>query len=100
MKFYQHDWNMKFITVREKKIAKRYSLIAQKRLYYIINITNMINSGYFTSRTEILAWVNTLLATNLNKIEQLGAGNVYCQILDAAFPEKVPLAKVKWGAYL
>lgn len=60
----------------------------------------MINSGYFTSRHEILDWINQLLALQLTKIEQLGSGSVYCQILDAAYPEKVPLNKVKWTAYL
>jgi RP/EB family microtubule-associated protein len=47
-----------------------------------------------------LDWVNSLLSVDLTKIEQLGAGNVYCQILDAAYPEKVPLNKVKWNAFL
>jgi len=60
----------------------------------------MNNSGYFTSRNEIIDWINDLLITHLTKIEQLGSGNIYCQLLDAAFPEKVPLNKVKWQAYL
>lgn len=60
----------------------------------------MNNSGYFTSRNEIIEWINDLLITHLTKIEQLGSGNIYCQLLDAAFPEKVPLSKVKWQAYL
>lgn len=60
----------------------------------------MSNSGYFTSRNEIIDWINDLLITHLTKIEQLGSGNIYCQLLDAAFPEKVPLNRVKWQAYL
>lgn len=60
----------------------------------------MIRTGYCTSRTEIIEWVNHLLITNLGSIEQLGAGNIYCQLLEAAFPGKVPLGKVKWHAYL
>jgi microtubule-associated protein, RP/EB family len=60
----------------------------------------MLKSGYFTTRTELLEWINTTLQLQLTKIEQLGAGNVYCQLLDAAFPAKVPLQKVKWNAYL
>lgn len=59
-----------------------------------------MNSAYSISRHDLLEWVNNLLSTNLTKIEQLGSGNVYCQILDAAYPEKVPLSKVKWNAYL
>ena len=31
-------------------------------------------------------------------MEQLGTGAVYCQILDACFPGKVPLNKVNWKA--
>ena len=60
----------------------------------------MSNTGYFTSRHEIIEWINDLLITHLTKIEQLGSGNIYCQLLDAAYPEKVPLNKVKWQAYL
>ena len=60
----------------------------------------MNNSGHFTSRSDTIEWINDLVITNLTKIEQLGAGNIYCQLLDAAFPHHVPLAKVKWHAYL
>lgn len=60
----------------------------------------MINTGYFTSRNEIISWINDLLKIDLTKIEQLGSGSIYCHILDAAYPEKVPLNKVKWNAYL
>ena len=46
----------------------------------------MSNSGYFTSRHDIMEWVNDLAITHLTKIEQLGSGNIYCQLLDAAYP--------------
>lgn len=59
-----------------------------------------MNSGYFTSRNEIIEWINQLLSIELTKIEQLGSGNIYCHILDAAYPGKVQLSKVKWNAYL
>jgi RP/EB family microtubule-associated protein len=36
----------------------------------------------------------------MTKIEQLGTGSIYCHLLDAAYPSKVPLHRVKWGAYL
>ena len=52
------------------------------------------------SRFGILNWINDTLLLNLQKIEQLGSGNVYCQLLDAAYPERVPLYKVKWDARL
>ena len=37
---------------------------------------------------------------NITKIETLGAGNIYCQILDVIFPGKVPLSKINWKAKL
>lgn len=60
----------------------------------------MMNSPYFTPRSQIIEWINDLLITHITKIEQLGSGNIYCQILDAAYPDQVPLHKVKWHAYL
>jgi RP/EB family microtubule-associated protein len=59
----------------------------------------MIKTGYFTPRQEIIAWINHVLKTDLSKIEQLGSGSIYCHLLDAAYPGKVPLHKVKWQAY-
>jgi RP/EB family microtubule-associated protein len=36
----------------------------------------------------------------MTKIEQLGAGSIYCQILDVIYPGKIPLSKVNWKAKL
>jgi RP/EB family microtubule-associated protein len=60
----------------------------------------MLKSGYFTNRNEIIDWINSILHIQMTKIEQLGSGNIYCHLLDAAYPSKVPLQKVKWSAYL
>ena len=60
----------------------------------------MIPTGYFTSRQEILQWLHHLTALPIHKIELLGSANIYCHILDAAYPNKVPLARVKRNAYL
>ena len=60
----------------------------------------MSSSAYFASRHGIITWINQVTHNQLTKIEQLGSGNIYCQILDAAYPEKVPIHKVKWNAYL
>jgi len=57
-----------------------------------------MDEGYFVPRTEILNWVNELLNLNINKIEQLGSGSIYCQILDVIHPGKVSLSKVNWKA--
>lgn len=35
---------------------------------------------------------------NLTKIEELGSGAVYCQVIDAIYPGKVSMSKVNWRA--
>ncbi|KAK7703710.1 microtubule integrity protein mal3 [Botryosphaeria dothidea] len=49
------------------------------------------------SRQELLAWVNNLLQLNITKVEQCGAGAVYCQIFDSIFLD-VPMSRVKFNA--
>jgi RP/EB family microtubule-associated protein len=49
------------------------------------------------SRHDLLAWVNNLLQLNYTKIEQLGTGAAYCQIVDSIY-RNVPLSKVKFNA--
>ncbi len=65
----------------------------------------IMDEGYFVPRSEILTWVNDLLKVlktvsqiNLTKIEELGSGAVYCQIVDVVNPGKVALSKVNWKA--
>jgi RP/EB family microtubule-associated protein len=50
------------------------------------------------SRGELLSWVNDLLKINLTKIEQLGTGAVYCQLIDILYPGKLAMSKVNWKA--
>lgn len=49
------------------------------------------------SRTALLAWVNDLLSLSVTKVEQMGTGAAYCQIVDSIFGD-VPLSKVKFNA--
>ncbi|KAJ1958181.1 microtubule integrity protein mal3 [Linderina pennispora] len=49
------------------------------------------------SRQSLIAWVNELLQTNYTKVEQLGSGAAYCQIIDSIYLD-VPLARVKFAA--
>ena len=64
----------------------------------INEITINSNNAIEMSRGELLSWVNELLKTNLTKIEQLGTGAIYCQLIDVLYPAKIPLAKVNWKA--
>jgi len=65
----------------------------------------MMDEGYFVSRNDILKWLNDLLQVrdmliqlNLSKIEQLGSGAVYCQIVDVVHPGKIVMSKINWKA--
>ncbi|KAJ1659862.1 microtubule integrity protein mal3 [Dispira simplex] len=49
------------------------------------------------SRQDLLNWVNQMLQLNYTKIEQLGTGAAYCQIMDTVYGN-LPLGKVKFNA--
>ena len=59
-----------------------------------------MDQAYFVPRQEILKWINTLLNLNVQNIEDLGQGSIYCQLLDAAFTSKnvISMNKVNWKA--
>lgn len=57
-----------------------------------------MEGAFFVPKTELLAWVNETLKLNLTKIEQLGTGAVYCQILDIMYPGKIQMQKVNFAA--
>ena len=58
----------------------------------------MMDNAYFTSKNEILKWLNNTLKLNVSKIEQAGTGAIYCQLLDVLHPGKVKLSKINWKA--
>jgi RP/EB family microtubule-associated protein len=58
----------------------------------------MMDGAYFTSRKEILDFLNTLLDLNLTKIEQTASGAVACQLTEYLFPNSIPMSRVDWGA--
>ena len=62
------------------------------------NVYSTGASGGNESRHDLLNWVNNLLMLNCTKIEQLGSGAAYCQIIDSLWPGSVPLSKVKFDA--
>lgn len=59
---------------------------------------SLLKGKHNTSRYEIIDWINRILLLNITSIEQLGTGSIYCQLLDALYPERVPLHKVNWKA--
>jgi len=52
------------------------------------------------SRHDMLAWVNSCLASSFCKIEELCSGAAYCQFMDMLFPGSVQLKKVKFQTKL
>ncbi|KAL7746607.1 microtubule integrity protein mal3 [Sorochytrium milnesiophthora] len=48
------------------------------------------------SRQDILAWVNNLLSLNLTKVEELGKGFAWCQVMDSIYLD-APLKRVKFS---
>ncbi len=58
----------------------------------------MMDAAYFTSRKDILDWLNATLELNLTKIEQTASGAVACQIIEYVFPGSIPMHRVDWEA--
>ena len=58
----------------------------------------MMDPAFFVGRNELVMWVNTLLKTKIQKVEQCASGAIYCQIMDAAHPNIVPMHKVSFAA--
>lgn len=58
----------------------------------------MMEGAFFVPKTDLLNWVNSTLALEVTKIEQLGTGAVYCNLIDAMFPGKVAMQRVNWRA--
>jgi len=58
----------------------------------------MMEGAYFVGRVELLNWLNDLLKLDYTKVEQACTGAAHCQIMDAIYPGKVPLSKVKFDA--
>ncbi|KAG0353424.1 EB1 domain protein [Gamsiella multidivaricata] len=49
------------------------------------------------SRGELIAWVNDLLGLSYTKIEQLGSGAAYVQIMDSIYGD-LPMSRIKFSS--
>lgn len=49
-------------------------------------------------RMELLEWLNSMVESDYAKIEHLADGVAYIQLLDAAFPGRVPLQRVNFNS--
>ena len=49
-------------------------------------------------RKELIGWIQQHFQPSFQKIEDLGSGVVYCQIIDSIYPECKVMAKVKRDA--
>ncbi|KAI8473788.1 MAG: hypothetical protein J3K34DRAFT_409932 [Monoraphidium minutum] len=52
----------------------------------------------YVSKTDLIDWVNSLLALQLTKLEQFASGAVFCQLLDAYLSNVVNINKARRGA--
>jgi RP/EB family microtubule-associated protein len=55
-------------------------------------------SAFFVSRTELLDWINSLLALNYTKVEQVSTGAALCQVFHNIYPGSVRMSRVKFNA--
>ena len=86
-----------------KKTTTRKTIYAFVERYNKIIIIRMSGIGmmdpaFFVGRNELVLWVNTLLRMKIQKVEQCASGAIYCQIMDAAHPNIVPMHKVSFQA--
>lgn len=54
--------------------------------------------AFSVSKSVLLEWLNGFFGLGYVKVEECATGAIYCQILDAIYPGKVPMKLVKWNA--
>jgi len=63
-----------------------------------VNVFNTSVVCQNLSRHDMLAWVNGCLQSQIGKIEEMGTGAAYCQLMDILFPGTIPLKRVKYSS--
>ncbi|XP_070824109.1 DNA (cytosine-5-)-methyltransferase 3 beta, duplicate a [Chaetodon trifascialis] len=51
-----------------------------------------------STRISLVTWVNNLLKTSFEDVQQMGSGACHCQIMDCVIPGSVDLTKVRFDA--
>lgn len=59
---------------------------------------NMADNAYASTKKDLLEWIKDVYKLNLNTIEELCTGALFCQIIDSIYPNKVKMFKVNWEA--
>lgn len=58
----------------------------------------MMDEAYFKGKRELLDWVKDFLQIDVAKVEHMGKGAEYCQLVDALFPNSVKMKNVNFIA--
>mmetsp|Transcript_73894 Transcript_73894/g.196894 ORF Transcript_73894/g.196894 Transcript_73894/m.196894 type:complete len:323 (-) Transcript_73894:87-1055(-) len=56
------------------------------------------SASYFASKRELVQWLNSTFKLQVQNMQQIFNGAVYCQVVDSLFPRKVQMSRVDWGA--
>ena len=54
----------------------------------------MMNQAYFVGKNILIDWVNNFLEINIDKVEQMANGAIYCNLWDALHPGSIPMSRV------
>eukprot|EP01056_Protomagalhaensia_sp_Gyna25_P002782 Protomagalhaensia_sp_Gyna_25__2781@NODE_2603_length_985_cov_1122_188161_g2164_i0_p1_GENE_NODE_2603_length_985_cov_1122_188161_g2164_i0NODE_2603_length_985_cov_1122_188161_g2164_i0_p1_ORF_typecomplete_len279_score37_12CH/PF00307_31/0_00041CAMSAP_CH/PF11971_8/0_0035CAMSAP_CH/PF11971_8/4_9e03Med21/PF11221_8/0_0051CH_2/PF06294_11/0_013CH_2/PF06294_11/4_3e03Med9/PF07544_13/0_062DUF5102/PF17104_5/0_078DUF3498/PF12004_8/0_66_NODE_2603_length_985_cov_1122_188161_g2164_i086922 len=61
-------------------------------------IIGTMSDAFFQPKRKLLDWLKQDFECNIQRLEDCTNGAMYLQILDKAYPGKVPMQKVHWGA--
>ncbi|CAM9019690.1 unnamed protein product [Wickerhamomyces anomalus] len=82
------------LTRNKLQFVTRWKHLIRSTLRLLLLLSSQMSGE---SRTDLLNWLNATLNLNYTKVEQLGTGAAYCQILDSIYLD-VPMGKVKFDA--
>lgn len=65
-----------------------------------VNVFSTSSTADNLSRHDLLSWLNSSLAAQFSKVEELCSGAAYCQFMDMLFPGSIQVKKVKFNTNL